>query len=522
VGQAGATTFYEFIKRLSVTVNSLQGGGETMAEQELHHEIFGSVLDRTEMTPFLLLPARDYASCLGQASKMMANRGFDTLDSDELPESERERAGRYIERAYGYFFDDLFPFAAKQLTTLVRLESPNADLYTDCLGAINRTASVLNDPEFQRLVDEDPRHLFLLASSRKYPHVFSGYPGGTFTVRPDWQQAACALLKMVHLIKSIEEDSQDINDYAQLGFFLEAEGKSLDDLYQYDWEHPAHIPADEPARRAFVKLSAFFHRLRESMSFDRAKGCLVFNSGDGVDVDIAEIKARLKSPESMVTKLAKNVEGEAYDIRDILAITFILQSADDTLKLFHALQKRGVILQENTASHSITQTLYDGPESMREAVRRLLISLARSSGNKDTPEERTVLAHAKEFFQALSMNADQNLHTSRGHRKFQCKIGFSLPLHRAADTNEIMIPGTPLYTMRDRVNKKTEQHTLGVELRISDVESWRTSEQTGESHHDAYKFRQLVFVMNRIFKNVFLLPEESFPQLRKDQAALFS
>jgi hypothetical protein len=39
----------------------------------------------------------------------------------------------------------------------------------------------------------------------------------------------------------------------------------------------------------------------------------------------------------------------------------ILRSMDDTLKLFHALQKRGVILQENTASHSITQTLVIKP-----------------------------------------------------------------------------------------------------------------------------------------------------------------
>ena len=47
------------------------------ANQELYHEIFGSILDRTEMTPFLLLPARDYQSSLTQATRMMANRGFE-------------------------------------------------------------------------------------------------------------------------------------------------------------------------------------------------------------------------------------------------------------------------------------------------------------------------------------------------------------------------------------------------------------------------------------------------------------
>jgi hypothetical protein len=158
---------------------------------------------------------------------------------------------------------------------------------------------------------------------------------------------------------------------------------------------------------------------------------------------------------------------------------------------------------------------------MKEAIRRLMISLSRSGGGNAAPREDQLLAHAKTFYEALSMNAEKNVHSSRGHRKFQCKIAFSLPIHRALGTNEIMIPGTPLYEIRDKLSKKTEQHTLGVELRISDVESWRTSERTGDSHHDAYKFRQLVFVMNRVFKNVFNFPEEGFPQLRQDQTTLF-
>jgi uncharacterized protein (TIGR04562 family) len=494
---------------------------DSAAGRELHHEIFGSILDRTELTPFLLLPAQDYQTALLQATKMMANRGFDTLN-DDLPRSERERARQYVTRAFAYLFEGLFPFMTKQLEGLAALRSSNERLYRGCLQAMNEAAATLKDPQLRRIVKDDPRHLFLLASSKRYPCVFSGYEGQDLHVPDAWQQAGCALLKMCHLIKSIEEDSQDINDYTQLGFFLEHQGLRLDELYQYDWEHPEPLPDNEPARRAFVKLSSFFHKLRESLDFNVARECLIFNSGDGVDVEISEIKARLKSPESMVTKLGKDVEGEAYDIRDILAITFILKNMDDTLKLFHALQKRGVILQENTASHSITQTLFHDPESMIEAVRRLAMSLSQSSGGGELPAEESLLAHARTFYQSLGMNADKNRHTSKGHRKFQCKIAFSLPIHRNPETNEILIPGTPVYAQRDRIPTKTEQHTLGVELRISDVESWSASEQKADSHHDAYKFRQQVSVMNRLFKNQFLMPEENIQQLRKDQAVLFS
>ncbi|UOA10242.1 MULTISPECIES: hypothetical protein [Methylobacter] len=492
------------------------------SSQELHHEIFGSILDRAEMTPYLLLSADNYQTALRQATKMMNNRGFDIIGNGELQESEQKRAKVYINRTYNYFFNWMFAFVKPQLEGLFALDSINAELYRGCLQAIEQVEAVLNNKGFQDIVHDDPRHLFLLASSRKYPAVFHGYQGENRDVSLEWQQTACSLLKMGYLIKSIEEESQDINDYAQLGFFLETEHQSLDDLFNYDWENPKHIPASESAQNAFVKISSFFHKLKESITVDDEQNSFVFDSGDGVRVNITEIKARLKSPESMVTKLGKDLEGEAYDIRDILAITFILKDKDDTLKLFHALQKKGVILQENTNSQSITQTLFDDPKSMIEAVRRLMISLSKSAGYEESSTEQDLLANAKTFYEALSMNAKKNQHSSLGHRKFQCKISFSLPIHREAETHKIMIPGTPIYARRNQINKQTQEHTLGVELRISDEESWRTSEQKGDSHHDAYKFRQLIWVMNRVLKNVFHLPKESISQLKKDQSILFS
>jgi uncharacterized protein (TIGR04562 family) len=159
---------------------------------------------------------------------------------------------------------------------------------------------------------------------------------------------------------------------------------------------------------------------------------------------------------------------------------------------------------------------------MIEAVRRLMISLSQSAGHEKKSSAQEVLANATTFYEALSMNAAKNQHSSSSHRKFQCKITFSLPIHRLAETHKIMIPGTPIYARRNQLDKKTQQHTLGVELRISDEESWRTSEQKGDSHHNAYKFRQLISVMNRVFKNVFCMPKESIAQLKKDQSALFS
>ena len=54
------------------------------SQNELYQEMFGSILDRTEMTPYLLKNCSGYDAALCQATKMMANRGFDTAGFDDV------------------------------------------------------------------------------------------------------------------------------------------------------------------------------------------------------------------------------------------------------------------------------------------------------------------------------------------------------------------------------------------------------------------------------------------------------
>ena len=500
--------------------------------QELYHEIFGSVLDRSELTPYLLRNCDGYESSLARATLMMGNRGFAVADG-ELGDGELERAAAYVHQAVSYLLTGLFPEVRAQLEALSRLGSPNAEKYSRAVSDIGEIAALLGGGELATLIREDPRHLFLLASAAKYPHLFRGHPGGPDRVPPRWRLAACSVLKMCHLIKAIEEDSQDIHDYACLGMFFESRGIPLNDLFSFDWSAPDAEPEDESARRAYVKLSAFFGKLHASVSGGTSPGSpetvpddLVFNSGDGVRVDLVEVKARLKSPESMFAKLGKDASEEAYTIRDILAVTFLLKRRDDSLTLFHALQKQGVILQENTASASITQTLFDGPEDMGEAVRSLMKSLALREGVRAEPGDAEVRRNAEAFYRSLSTNAGANPHSSGQHRKFQCKLNFSVPVRYDADTHRVLIPALDSRPARPghepcRARAVTRQHTLPVELRISDIQSWELSELRGESHHEAYKCRQLLTLMDRLFAPAFSFPREAFGQLRKDQDVLF-
>jgi len=487
-------------------------------KQELYHEIFGSILERKDLIPYLLRDCPDYKTAMRQATRMMANRGFDA-DGFTLSEGEIDRARIYVTRALEYFHGWLFPFLLRQLVMLRRNGSTDIRIYRTAVKSIRRIERIISDNEFSSIIHADPRHLFLLASSHRYPELFKGYYDKEIT--DDWKRTGCSILKMCHLIKSVEEDSQDINDYARLGFFLQSKGISTSNLFDFNWNDPALIPEDDCARKGFVKLTLFFGKIRESLTYDKNRGCYVFNSGDGVQVDIVKILARLKSPESMFTKLGKNIEGEAFDIRDILAISFLLKSRDDSLMLFHALQKQGVILQENTSSGSITQTLFDSPKDMHGAVERLMTFLGISGNRGTAPTKLEIESNAVDFFNALGSHAGSNNFSSGEHRKFQCKINYSLPIHINQDTEDILVPGTEEYKNRRSMRLITQQQSLPVELRISDVQSWEKSEKRGDSHHDAYKCRQLLSLMNRLFSPAFSFPEESFITLREDQNRLF-
>jgi uncharacterized protein (TIGR04562 family) len=493
---------------------------ETIDSQELFHEIFGSVLDRENLTPYLLRNCDDYDSALRKATLMMGNRGFTVIDG-ELGAGEKDRASSYVRQSMKFMLGYLFPSLSAQFTELTKI-SPQGAMYDKALEDIRSLSALLSEGTLAKLIEEDTRHLFMLASTAKYPHLFKGHPLDPGRVPPRWRMVACSVLKTCHLIKAIEEDSQDVYDYAQLGLFFESAGIPLSDLYDFPWDESESVPDDESARRAFVKLSSFFRKLHDSISVDPENDTLVFNSGDGVQVDIVEVKARLKSPESMFAKLGKDASEEAYDIRDILAVTFLLKSRDDSLTLFHALQKQGVILQENTASASITQTLFDTSADMHRAVGTLMRNLARREGIDAEPSSEEIELNAEAFFRSLNTNAEKNPHSSGQHRKFQCKINFSVPVHLDRETGKVVLRGVSALRANRGANLYTRQHTLPVELRISDVQSWESSEMKGEAHHSAYKCRQSLVLMNRLFMPLFSFPSSAVEQLRKDQDRLFT
>ena len=484
-------------------------------DQELYHEIFGSVLDRKELTPYLLRNCSGYDDAMRGATTMMANRGF-IVDGGKIAPGELDRAGLYVSEAIGYLADSLLPSVSGQLAQLSRLSSHLRPVYGRALADIRDIDALISKGEFRTLVDQDPRHLFLLASSAKYPHVFAGSPSGPDRVPPRWRMGACAILKLCHLIKAIEEDSEDVYDYARLGFWFESRKLSLTSLASRDWANATDAPEDPNGRRAYVKLATFFRKLSGFLEGSAKSGTLRFVSGDGVSVELVEIKARLKSPESMFAKIGKAAAEETYNIRDILALTFLIKRREDSLTLFHALQKQGVILQENVEASSVTQTLFDSAEDMRDAVRVLMRTLARREGVEREPDETEVARNAEDFFRALGTNAQANRHSAGQHRKFQCKINFSVPVQYDRETGRVLVnvvPGAP--------GAVTRQHTLPVELRISDIASWEASELRGEAHHAAYKMRQHLVLMNRLLSPLFTFPAEAFSGLRRDQDALF-
>ncbi|MCD1653783.1 hypothetical protein K7J14_03600 [Treponema zuelzerae] len=486
--------------------------------QELFHDIFGSVLDRTELTPYLLRGCPDYEAALRGASLMMGNRGF-RLEQGEPAPGELERASAYVRQALSWILSSFIPDLRSSLQPLLSIDSPRTLLYRETLSRLSELRALFASGPFREAAERDPRNLFLLASSAKYPDLFRGDSGFPESIPPRWRFAACSLLKASHLVKSLEEDSQDIRNFAVLGFFFREKNIPLSRLFGHDWTSASSVPADEGARCAYVQCASFFAKLGASVTREK-DGSLFFNSGDGVRVELVDIKARLKSPASMFAKLGKDESGESWSIRDVVAVTFLLKRRDDSLTLFHALQKQGVILQENTASASITQTLYDSPEDMEKAVQGLMDALAIREGVRTGASADSVRRNAVSFYRSLTTDRGLNPHSSDSHRKIQCKLHFSVPVVHAAESGHVLVSGDD-FPPAAGTAVYTSQHTLPVELRLSDLESWEKSELRGESHHEAYKCRQYLQILQRLFSPLAGFPSDQMKGLREDQSRLY-
>jgi hypothetical protein len=177
---------------------------------ELYHEIFGSVLDRIDLNPYLMRNSKGYADSLSRASLMMGNRGF-FLIKGELGVGEIERASQYVSQALHFMSDWLFPMVKNQLKSLLTMDYNDIEAierqknYQKANQEIDIIEQVFNKTPFTECIQEDPRHLFILVSLHKYPNLFDGYKKHK-VIPHRWSYAACAVLKMCHLIKSIEED----------------------------------------------------------------------------------------------------------------------------------------------------------------------------------------------------------------------------------------------------------------------------------------------------------------------------
>jgi len=205
-----------------------------------------------------------------------------------------------------------------------------------------------------------------------------------------------------------------------IGYFLEGQGQSCRICNNYDWGIRSSF-LEVTRAEGICKRYQTFPQTEGFSDVRRKKRMPVFNSGDGVEVDIAEIKARLKSPESMFTKLGKSVEEEAYDKGHTCQSTFILKSRDDTLS-FSMRCRKGVILQENNGFASITQTLFDDPADMIEATANTdEPALSKSEGKNETPGMKKLLSNATRFLMPSVSTQQRTCIHLLAHKKFQLK-----------------------------------------------------------------------------------------------------
>ena len=98
---------------------------------ELYHDIFGSVLDRTELTPYLLRNCSNFQTAIEKTTMMLGNRGFLVSDG-ELANGELARLSEDINQAIFYFTKWLRPLAKEHLQQLSSLSNERTGFLQNC------------------------------------------------------------------------------------------------------------------------------------------------------------------------------------------------------------------------------------------------------------------------------------------------------------------------------------------------------------------------------------------------------
>ncbi len=103
------------------------------------------MLDRTEIRPICSF-RHDFSHALKQVTKMMRNRGFDTIGESKLVASETP-GFTLCDTGIPLFLRLMFPFAKQQFPARVT-QIAECGLYRSCLKAISHIEEVLLPPSF--------------------------------------------------------------------------------------------------------------------------------------------------------------------------------------------------------------------------------------------------------------------------------------------------------------------------------------------------------------------------------------
>jgi len=459
-------------------------------------EILGSPLDEKRLKE-KEIGKKHYKESLKAATRVLLRRGIDL----EGHESEKERARRYIETGKKFILEHQLPFVKKELEKLIETspDSPNLESYKKSLNQIVEIEKKFSNPLFNKIIDEDPRHLLLMASTRSKSKTFNGYGNvADFPISKDMQNAACSLLKATYLAKSIDEDTPRMRRFSKLSFFL-SEHHSLKNLDEIDWENPKILPADQEAQLAYSKVSDFMKslksNLKENWGYDdegRPQKNISWVGDDGQEIKISRIASRIKDAYSLMTKLAKGAKEQAEGVKDFVGVSFIVKDENEIFKLYQAITNSGMVTQDNLYQGSVIQTIFNSTEEVRPLARELAKNY--SEINEDNFEQ-----FAEAIFRKITPDTQKKNGDSAGkHRKFQFKINISQRIIRDADAGRVILPG-----MEMPEKLKISNETLPVEIRISTEKIWQEAEEIGRSSHSAYKLRQNLKAMEREFKGMF-------------------
>ena len=276
-----------------------------------------------------------------------------------------------------------------------------------------------------------------------------------------------------------------------------------------------HVDKDLRSNYFTVIQTQIFDRFYKYLVRDQDNNLSLKNNDICIPLEEFETKSK-KTRDSVIIKLLHKAENVAEELFDRIGVRLVTKSKFDCLRVVKFLIENNIVIPHNIKPSRSVNTIVDIGR-----FRTKYSGLLKMAIRNELSEDRFFAAVNRELMESGSdeQSSDRNLHTSTGYKsiQFTCRqlIRYKNPflkdfldIRKTAKEEENSVLAKKVLSMDMSLITRDVRFFYPFEVQIVDEESHKTNTE-GEASHLEYKKSQVISAMNRVFRDLIALKQES-------------